>query len=86
MIADNENKPDDNVVEFDGISRLQIPPERILARAAKENFERVLVIGVTAAGEEYFASSEPDGGSCLWDIERAKLSLLRVAVEEDDGE
>lgn len=69
----------DNVTLFPGITTLPIDPERIIEQAAKQTFERVLIIGLTDDGDEYVAASDPDGGTFLWDIERAKLKLLRVA-------
>jgi hypothetical protein len=69
-----------NIVEFTGITTLDIPPDRIIASAANEKFERVVIIGVTEDGDEYFSSSASDGGSVLWDLERAKLKLLTVSI------
>lgn len=66
------------VVEFTGITSLPIDPERIL-ESAKGKLQRVIVIGIDMDGEEYVASSDPDCGTSLWDIERAKLRLLRTA-------
>jgi len=66
------------VVEFTGVTSLPIDPERIL-ESAKGKLQRVIVIGIDMDGEEYVASSDPDGGTFLWDIERAKLRLLRTA-------
>ena len=71
----------DNVVDFNGITKLDLDPERVLAKAAGK-LQSVVIIGETKDGDEYFASSVADGGSVLWMIERAKLKLLRVA---DDG-
>lgn len=71
----------DNVVLFPGFTTLPIAPERILDQASKQRFSRVIVIGFTEEGEEYVAASDPDGGAFLWDVERAKLRLLRVGDE-----
>lgn len=72
-----------NVVNLPVITRLDLPPERVLASAAELEFERVTVIGVTADGFEYFAASAADGGSSLWDMERAKMHLLTIG--ENNG-
>lgn len=69
----------DNIVNFPGITTLPLDPARVLAGAAKERFQRVIVIGVTEDGDEYYSCSDPDGGTFLWDVERAKLRLLRQA-------
>ena len=65
------------VVRFTGISTLPLDPDLLLNEAVG-NLDRVIIIGIDKEGEEYFASSEPDGGVCVWDMERAKLKLLRL--------
>lgn len=73
-----------NVTILPVITNLPQPPERILEAAlenhAERAFSRVIVIGVFEDdGEEYFASSEPDAGTFLWDTERARHALMRIA-------
>ena len=70
-----------NVVNLETVTRLPLPVTRIID-AIPRDMDRVLVIGITADGEEYFASSDPDGGTIIWDMERAKLKLLRLADSE----
>lgn len=69
------------VVDLRVITTLDLDPDRLLQKAIGK-MARVVIIGETIDGEEYFASSVADGGTILWDMERAKLRLLRVA---DDG-
>lgn len=69
------------VVNWRGITTLPLDPERVID-AAKGKLERVVIIGRTVDGEEYFASSEADGGTVMWDLERAKLRLLRTADDD----
>ena len=66
------------VVDLPVITTLDLDPARVIAKAAKEKFVRVIVIGETEAGEEYFASSASDGAPVLWDLERAKHNLMRT--------
>jgi len=73
------------IIEFDGITRLDLPTDRILAKAMDECLVDVVIIGHTAGGEEYFASSKADGGSVLWMMERAKMALLNIADRDDIG-
>lgn len=73
-----------NVVDLNCISSLPLQPERVLAKASGQKFERVLIIGITEDGAEYFASSDPDGGTAVWDLERAKHKLMRVADRVSD--
>jgi hypothetical protein len=74
-----------DVVDFGGITRLPVDPERVLRGALEHGLERVMVVGVDAEGEEYFAASHPDGGTILWDMERAKHKLMQIA-DDDDGD
>lgn len=69
----------DNIVEFDGITSLDIPPPRILAKAAGAKLESVVVIGFREDGNFYFASSGADGGDVLWLLELAKKQLLETS-------
>ncbi|MGO4449107.1 hypothetical protein AB4Y96_09285 [Phyllobacterium sp. TAF24] len=67
-----------NVVDLPVITTLDIDPDRVLTKAVSQ-LERVMVIGVDKNGDEYFASSAADGGTCLWDLECVKMKLLRIA-------
>lgn len=60
---------------FDGITKLDLPPDRIL-ESAKEKLQGVIVIGFDHAGEFYAASSYADGGNALWLLEVCKKRLL----------
>lgn len=75
----------ENVIPFTGITTLPTDPARVLSYAAKQKFSRVVIVGALDNGEEYFASSDADGGSILWDLERVKLRLLRVPDEFEEG-
>ena len=70
------------VVDFTGITYLDMEPDRILSGALGQ-LESVVVIGYTKEGEEYFASSKADGSDVLWSLERAKLALLSVPDREE---
>lgn len=77
----------DNIVFFPGITKLNHNPETILKFASQEKFKRVIIIGLLEDGQEYIAVSAADGGDFLWDVERAKFRLLRIAdddVNDDD--
>lgn len=66
------------IINLSVVSTLPLDPDRLLQKAIGE-LDRVIIIGVDKEGEEYFASSDPDGGTAIWDMERAKLKLLRLA-------
>jgi hypothetical protein len=65
------------VIKFTGITKLDLPVDRVLD-AAKETLEGVVIMGWTTDGEEYFASTYADGGTVLWLVERMKKMLLEV--------
>lgn len=65
-----------NVVNLGCITRLNLPPDRILD-AAKGQLTQVFVIGYTEDGTLYAASSHADGGDALWLLEHAKTRLLQ---------
>lgn len=68
------------VVTFTGITKLDLPPDRIL-EAAVGVLDNVVVLGYDKEGNEYFASSYADGGSVLWLMERLKKQLLAACEE-----
>ena len=70
-----------NVILFNGITKLDLDPDMVLENT-KGKLEGVILIGYDKEGEEYFASTYADGGEVLWLIERMKLRLLNVGVEE----
>ena len=75
----------DNVVNFPGVTRLKIDPDKVL-NAAVGNLESVVVIGYDKTGMEYFAASDPSGPEVMWMLERAKAALINItsAMTEDD--
>lgn len=67
------------VVEMSVVTRLPIPPEKILAKAATKDLTSVVVIGYDSDGDFWFASSDADGGGVLWLLELAKKRLFESA-------
>jgi hypothetical protein len=70
------------VLHFTGESTLEFAPDRVL-EIAMGKLTRVVVIGIDKDGYEYVGYSSTDPGAILWDIERAKLNLLRLPDEEE---
>ncbi len=68
------------VVELDCITKLDLPPDRILEKAIGE-VDQVIVIGYDKKGDLYFSSSVADGGDILWFLERAKKKLFEVTLD-----
>jgi len=65
------------LVYFNGVTRLDLPADRILENAPKE-MQTAVVIGWDADGDFYFASSAADGADVLWLLEMAKKKLLEI--------
>lgn len=72
-----------NVVKFPGETLLDLNPDDVLDEA-KGKLEKVIVIGYTDDGSEYFDSSFADGMIAVWLLERIKMMLLTVVDEEED--
>lgn len=70
----------DNVVDFTGITTLDIQPTRILAKAAGAKLKTCVVVGWDDAGELYFASSVAGGPEVIWLFEVAKKRLLEIEI------
>lgn len=75
------------VIEGGFITRLDLPPERVLNKALEKNLEGVVVLGFLKTGDTYMASSYADGGTVMWLIERVKWALHKVAdeMESENG-
>ena len=69
----------DKVTALPVITTLDIDVERVLQAAIDAKMQRVLIVGLDADGEPYFASSYADGGTALWDMEKAKRALMEIS-------
>lgn len=58
------------------VTSLDIDVQRVAEAAVDAQLERIIVIGRTADGDFYFASSKSDGGEVLWELETARLKLM----------
>ncbi len=75
----------DNVVDFTGYTRLDIPTDKVLTQSIGTELDEVVVIGTTVDGGMYFNSSRSDGGKVLWLLERARHLLMKTADEMEGG-
>lgn len=75
-----------NVVHWPGVTKLDLPVERILDRAAEAKLSGALVVGWTEDGEFYAASSYADGGDLLWLLEMTKRKLFEAADALGEGQ
>jgi len=60
------------------ITKLDIPPGRILAKASEAELESAVVVGFDKNGDFYFASSLAAGPEVLWLLKLAEKKLLEV--------
>lgn len=70
-----------DVIDGGFITKLDLPPERVLQAALDRNLESVVILGYDQDGDEVFISSVADGGTITWMLERAKLKLLQLPDE-----
>ena len=73
-----------DVVTLKQITRLDLPPERILNGALEKGLDVAIVVGVDRDGEFYFAGSAADGSETLWWLEIAKKRLLEIGDSDDE--
>jgi hypothetical protein len=69
------------VIRWGGITKHDLPVDRILEGSTAAGLQSVVVLGYDAKGEEYFASSIADGADVMWLMERLKLQLLNAKAE-----
>lgn len=67
-----------DVITWRGITKLDLPPERVLSEAQAAGLQGVVIVGWDANGELYFSASMADGGEVLWLFEKAKMALLNT--------
>ena len=77
---------ENNVVDLNCVTTLDIPPEKILEAAKENDLAEVIIIGTYADGEEFFAASFSDGPTAVWMLEKAKFDLLRMDDEDDEDD
>ena len=64
------------VIRLQTITELDVDPQLVLQNALDKKLKVAVVLGYTADGAEFFASSVADGADAVWLMERAKLALL----------
>lgn len=71
-----------DIFEFNGVTRLDMDPDRLL-QAAVGKLETVVIVGYDKDGREFFASSVADGAESLWLLQRSAHKLLCMPDAED---
>jgi hypothetical protein len=74
------------VLPFTGITKLDIDPAKILDAAKDAGMTEVVICGIDADGNEYFASSMADAGAAGFHLDRAKWALMRQIDRMEEGE
>jgi hypothetical protein len=74
------------VLPFTGITRLDTDPAQVLQGAMDAGLTEVVIIGIDADGDEFFASSQADGAAVGWHLDRAKWKLMRMHERLMEGE
>lgn len=69
------------IITWNGITRLDLPAERVIAEALGASLDEVVIIGFDQDGEFYFASNKADAGTVLYHLEMAKMKLMRICEE-----
>jgi len=67
----------DNVIIWPGTTLLALPVSRVAEAADKADLSLCIIIGVQKNGDFYFASTEGDVTMVLWQLERAKIELMK---------
>lgn len=80
-----------DVVDFNGVTTLDIEPRKVLEQALKWHeefgpFKRVLVIGVPEShpNARYYGMSDADAGVVIWDMQRLERALHAEADSQMD--
>lgn len=74
------------VLPFTGITTLDTDPQRVLDGARDAKLTEIVICGVDADGNEYFASSMADGAAAGWHLDRAKWRLMRLVDQMIGGD
>ena len=69
------------VIDFNGITKLDFDPDKVL-EGAMGKLDSVIILGYTKDEDEYFACSLADGGEANWLLDRCKIKLLTIDLED----
>lgn len=67
-----------DIVQWNGITKLDLPPELILTEGLETDLEHVLLLGWTKDGQFYFASTFAGAPENLYLMERARHELMKM--------
>lgn len=67
----------DNVTLFDGLTTVDMPPERVLTSAIQQGLQDVLVIGELPDGELFVAASHSDTARLIYRLKQAEIFIMQ---------
>jgi hypothetical protein len=70
------------VIQFSGITRLDLEPDVVLENL-KGKLDGFVLVGYDKDEQKFFSSTYADGGTALWLLERLKKQLLDVDAEDE---
>jgi hypothetical protein len=68
------------VIDLGNITKLDLPPDRLLQKAMGELTE-VVILGMTPDGKEWFAASKADASNTIYHCHRAIHKLMKIIDE-----
>lgn len=72
---------EDNIVEFTGLTKADIPANKVIKWA--DNLDEAIVVGIDELGELYVAGSMADAARVVYLLEMAKKYILDLGEEYD---
>lgn len=66
------------IIVWQGITKLDLPAERLLQGAIDMGMEGVVIVGYDKDGNEYFASSWADSAQAAWHLQRGIYKLNQI--------
>jgi hypothetical protein len=76
----------EDAVELGCITKLDLPPQKVLNYALEHDLDSIVIVGYTKDGEEYFASSVADGAQAMYLLQRGIWSLNKMQDQiEEEG-
>lgn len=72
-----------NILNFDGITTLDLDPDMVLQNNIGK-LEGFVLVGYTTSGKEYLCTTYGDTPTILWLLERAKKQILENADDDED--
>lgn len=74
------------IIQWSGLTKLDIPVERILGGALKADLQSAVVVGFTQDGDLHFASSVASGAEAIFLLQRAIYRLNRMMDDLIEGD